>query len=59
MPSMEPPSTLSPTEVSVKMVELAIYKHNTRPEKVFMKAVSPVSVVPAAKENRLDILVLS
>lgn len=40
MASMQPVSTLKPSEVAVAMVELAISKHNTRPEKVFMKAVS-------------------
>ena len=33
-------NSLKPSEVAVAMVELAIAKHNTRPEKVFMKAVS-------------------
>ncbi|KIP06437.1 hypothetical protein PHLGIDRAFT_461043 [Phlebiopsis gigantea 11061_1 CR5-6] len=33
-------NSLKPSEVAVAMVELAIAKHNTRPEKVFMKAFS-------------------
>ena len=34
-------STLKPKDVAVAMVELAVYKHNTHPLQVFLKAVRP------------------
>ncbi len=40
MPSMDPVSTLKPAEVAVVMVEVAIAKHRTRADKLFIKAVS-------------------
>lgn len=39
---MEMESTLKPAEVAIVMVEFAIAKHRTRPEQIFVKAVSTV-----------------
>lgn len=36
---MEPPSTLTPAEVSVALVKQAVERHNTRYDKTFFKAV--------------------
>ncbi|KAH9830798.1 Formate/nitrite transporter [Rhodofomes roseus] len=39
MSSIDPPSTLNPTQVAVAMVQHGIAKHNTRGDKLFFKAV--------------------
>ena len=44
--STEVASTLKPVEVAVSMVELAVYKHKTRADKVFIKAVCMLVFYP-------------
>jgi hypothetical protein len=43
--AMDPPSTLKPAQVAANMLETAIAKHRTRPDKIFFKAVRTLSQI--------------
>ena len=49
MASLDPPSTLKPTQVAVAMIEHGVAKHRTRADVVFFKSVSEL---PPAMEAR-------